>query len=312
MKIYLIKTDSKFLLDEKIKEIVPKNANYITYCYPENSIQDILEEASYVSLFLEEKYLIVKNATFFGKGKINEKDTELLLKYLEHPYPNTTVIFTTYEDIDKRKSITKKLLESEKYILLEAPKNYDLFLEIKKRLGKYQLDDNGVRYLIDACLSNYDILIEEIEKLSLLFQKKEKITLDALKQIVVPNISDNVFKFVDAVIKKDAYTTFHLLEEFAIIKTDVLQLMNMVSREYRLIYYYKILEKKCMSSKEMASELKLQDWQVEKIRKEASSYHEDDLKDHLIELSKIDFGIKSGREEKNVAFINFLMKILEY
>lgn len=312
MKIYLIISDSKKILEEQIEEIIKKSTNRVTYRYPESSITDILEEASYVSLFEEEKFLIVKNADFFGKGKISEKDTEKLLQYLENPYPMTTMIFTTYEDLDKRKSITKKIEEIGTIYVKKAPKNYDLFLEIKKEMGKYKVEDATVRYIIEACLNNYDFIYNEIEKLSLLYKKGESIKLSELKKIIVPNVNDNVFKFIDAVIMKDSYQAFRLLEDFLVIKTDVLQLMNLLAREYRLMYYYKILEKKCFSKMEMLKELKLQDWQLEKIRKESSFYHQDDLKDALVSLAHLDKEIKSGAKEKNIAFESFLLNQFEY
>jgi len=312
MQVILISSDSKRMLDEELKKKTMKSQNVITYHYPENTLKDILEEASYVSLFQEEKVLIVKNATFFGKAKLSDKDTEELLKYLENPYPCTTLIFTTYEDIDNRKSITKKINDMNGIVLLKAPKNYDLFLDIKKKMQRYKVDDSVVRYFIEACLGNYDFLLNEIDKLSLFFHDNDTISLTEIKKIVVPNVNDNIFKFIDAVISKDAYTVFHLLEDFLSIKIDVLQLINMLSREYRLMLYYKILEPKRYSVMDMMRELKLQEWQVSKIMKESSNYHIDDLKDYLVHLSYLDYKIKSGQFEKNSAFITFLTNILEY
>lgn len=312
MKLYLLMSDSKTLMDKKINEIIKKSPNVISYSYKDSTITDILEEASYVSFFEEEKFLIVKNTDFFSKGKLSEKDTEKLLQYFENPYPHTTLIFTTYEDIDKRKSITKKIEEIGDITVIKAPKNYDLFLAIKKQMSIYKVDDHVIRYMIEACLGSYDFLQNEIDKLSLKFKAGDTISLNEIKKIIVPNVNDNVFKFVDAVISKDAYQIFHLLEDFLTIKTDVLQLMNLLVREYRFIYYYKILERKCFSSIDIAKELKVQDWQLDKIRKEASKYHEDDIKDYLIVLSKLDVNIKSGKYEKNTAFQSFLVNLLEY
>lgn len=312
MNVYLIVSDSKKLLEEEIINIISKNTNVVTYHYPENSITDILEEASYVSLFEEKKYLIIKNADFFGKNKLGEKDTELLQNYLENPYPMTTLIFTTYEELDNRKSVTKKIQEIGKVITKKAPKNYDLFLEIKKQLSIYKIEDNTIRYIIDSCLGNYDIIEQELEKLTLLFQKNDTIKLSEIKKIIVPTVNDNVFKFVDAVITKDSFLSFQLLKDFMIIKLDVLQLLNLLAREYRLIYFYKLLEKKYFNKIQMCKELKLKDWQIDKIRKESAIYHEDDLKDALVDLALVDKKIKSGEEDKMIAFESFLIKQFEY
>ncbi len=311
MKIVLISSDSKTLLDKKMKEIVGKSTNILTYPFGETSMTDILEEASYVSMFEEEKFLIVKNADFFGKEKISEKDSEKLIQYLDNPYPLTTLIFTTYEACDQRKNITKKIQEVGEFYVLNAPKNYELNEEIKKLLHLYTVDDATVRYINEACLGNYDIIVNEIRKLDLYFEKGSTMSLDQIKKIIVSNVNDNVFKFVDAVIHKDYRTTFELLNDFETIKIDVFQLVNVLAREYRLMFYYKILEKKNYNRGEMAKSMKLQDWQLEKIRKEAMNYHIDDLKDSLVKISKLDTAMKNGTYEKNLAFTNFLMHAME-
>ena len=80
---------------------------------------------------------------------------------------------------------------------------------------------------------------------------------------------------------------------------------------YRLLYCYKLFEEKKYSPREMANELKLQDWQVNKLRKEANLYHKDDLKTILVDIFKLDLNIKSGRVDKVVSFYAFLIQVLE-
>lgn len=61
----------------------------------------------------------------------------------------------------------------------------------------------------------------------------------------------------------------------------------------------------------MASELKLQEWQVNKLRKEANLYHKDDLKTILVDIFKLDLNIKSGRVDKVISSYAFLIQVLE-
>ena len=63
---------------------------------------------------------------------------------------------------------------------------------------------------------------------------------------------------------------------------------------------------------DIMSNLRLADWQVQKLMKEASFYHTDDLKDYLINLSKLDYKIKSGKLDKTSAMYGFLLQNLEY
>lgn len=306
MNIYLIKTDSRFLLLEEQKKIIPKGETYVSYVYNKN-LEDILEEASYVSLFDEKRYIIVKNADFFGKEKLLEKEEKMLEKYLANPYENTILIFVTYDDIDKRKNITKKIINEFKYQELTSLKGYELFNDIKKKLAIYKIDDQSIKYLIDASLNNYDLIMSEINKLSLIFNKNESISLKQIKEIIPNNINENLFKFSDAVICKNSSVTFKMLKDFLNIKIDVLQLINILIREIRLMLYYKIYEKKKYNSKEIAKMLNLKDWQMTKVIKNSANYHIDDLKDYLLLLANMDYEIKSGNNDKNIAFYNFLI-----
>ncbi len=306
MNIYLIKTDSRVLFLEELKKIIPKEEKYIGYVYNKN-IEDILEEATYVSLFDEKKYVVVKNADFFGKDKLAEKEEKLLDKYLDNPYEKTILIFMTYEDIDKRKSITKKLISKYTYLELNSLKGYELIKNISKKLSIYKIEEASIKYLVEASLNNYDLIMSEIEKLSLIFQKNDTISLKQIKEIVASNINENLFKFTDAVISRNANLTFKILKDFLSVKIDVLQLINLLIREFRLMIYYKIYANKNFNVKEIAKKLNLQDWQMNKVVKNAANYHLDDLKDYLLNLAKMDFEIKSGHNDKNLAFYNFLM-----
>lgn len=307
MNIYLIQTDSRYLLEHKIEAITKKSSNCLTYVYDKN-IKEILEEASYVSLFDETKYVIVKNANFFGKEKLAEKDEQELEKYFLSPYEKTVLIFVTYEEVDKRKKITKLINENYTLITLESPKGYELSNEIKKELSIYKVSDAAIKYLIEASLNQYDLIENEITKFSLYFQKNDSISLNQMKEIVASNVNENLFKFTDAVITHNMKETFKLLKDFLSVKIDVAQLTNLLLREFRLLLYYKILEKKQYSLNEIAQKLSLRDWQVTKIMRNASNFHIDDLKDHILFFANMDYKIKSGSWDKVMGLYTFLIK----
>ncbi len=313
MNLYLISSSSRVLLTEKQDELI-QNQNKIIYNAQEQTLEDIINEASYVSMFGEMKYILVKNANYFGTEKLKEQDEKMLLKYMENPYPLTTIIFTTYEPIDERKKVTKMMKEKGKVILIDLPKGIDLYNKVADRLieKKYIAEKETINYLINACLNNYDLICNEIEKIDLYYQKPTKINLETIKNLVSKTIVDNNFKFVDAVIQKDIKKAFQYLEDLTILKIEPLTLINLLAREYRNMLSMKLYEEKKINKKEIQQELKLQTWQYDKTKKNADTYHKDDLKDYLIELEKLDVKIKSGQIDKTIGLKLFILNLFEY
>ena len=134
MKIVLINGESILLCNEKINSIVGDNKNVISFDMNGCSMEDVLLEAGYFSMFEEEKFIIIRNANFFGSGKISEKDSESLLKYLNNPNSLTSLIFICNEKIDSRKKITK--IMKEKYEIKIIPIIADLFGTITEFIKK--------------------------------------------------------------------------------------------------------------------------------------------------------------------------------
>lgn len=314
MKIYLLESSSRILLDEEIERILNHNQNKIIFNGETASIEDILSEASYVSMFEEMKYLIIKNANFFGNIKLKEEEEKSLLAYLEQPYPLCTLIFTVSEPCDGRKKITKKMKEDYTYKLIPTLKGLDLYNKVANKCveNKYILEKDSINYLINACLGNYDLICNEISKIDLYYSKPAKVSMDVLKNIVSKILVDNNFKFIDAVIGKDYQKSLQLLDDLMTLKVEPLSLLNLLAREIRLMIEFIALEPLKMTGKDMTKELGLQDWQLDKVRRNAMNYHEEDLGDYLILLEELDYKIKSGEIDKLIGLKMFLLEMFEY
>ena len=62
MKINLINGESYLLINEKLNEIIGTSNNVTTFDMLESTLDDVLMEAGYVSMFDEEKFIIIKAA----------------------------------------------------------------------------------------------------------------------------------------------------------------------------------------------------------------------------------------------------------
>lgn len=317
--MYLIYGNSFHLIDEEINKIIKEETNIIKYDLNISSIEDIILEAMYTSMFQDKKVIIVKNSYIFNSSKTKKEDNEdndnlnILYDYMNKENPLTTLIFTTYENIDMRKKVTKEF--KNKYKIIEVGKfKYPSDLNLKVRdliyKNKYRATSEVINYIIKCCNSNYDLIYNEVEKLFMFYHEPTEIKLVDAKNITSSIMEDNNFKFVESVINKDINLSLNILEDLTINKTDPIALLMLLAREYRLMLSAKLMQESGYSKDYICKELTLVDWQVEKLLKNASKYYDDNLKDYLKKLSLIDYKVKSGQGDSELELKTFLLSLI--
>ena len=305
---YIIISNSYHIILEEIKKIV-SNIDEIEYLdYQTSSIEEIVEEANYTSLFNDKKIIVIKNADFLGSKATLKTDT--LEKYLANPNPASTIIFTYSDKPDERKKIIKLVKATEHYIYIK-PLTYK---EVTDRIinnfknHKYKIAYDDANYITNKCLNNYDLVMMELEKIYLYYNEPTTVKRNDLENIISKYMDDNNFKFVDAVIKNDYKLSIKMLNDFKIQKVEPIALLSLLVREYRLMLFSKDLYKKGFSNKKIGEELGLQDWQVDKLIKNSYAFTLTELEDKLIELTELDFNIKSGKMDKYLGLELFILK----
>lgn len=308
MNIYLISNESFRLINEEIKKIVKGN-NYETFNLNKCSIKEVIEEASYFSLDSNVKYLVVSNANIFGSDKVDDVTTDLVLKYMANPNPNTVLIFTTQKTIDTRKKIVKEL--KNKYKVINTPKmdrkSLSSFLIDYIRQNDFDIDYQTINYVINNSYNDLDIMLNELDKVMLYYNFPCRIKYDDVIKIVGEELDSNNFHFVNAVIEKNLANALKILNSLKVYKVDATVLATILAREYRLMFYVKKLYQEKVSISEICSNLSLADWQVNKLYNNGLHYSEKELLRNLVDLCNIDMNIKKGIWDKDIALYGFLL-----
>ena len=313
--IYLISSSSIHLIDEEINKIVKDNA-YTTFDLNNVLIDDVLEEASYFSLFDDIKYMVCKNANMFAASKkssseetTSKKDNNLL-KYLEEPNPNTVLIFTLNGKADSKKKIVKVIKDKDGLIEIPDLKPKDMFNKINDLLKKdhYKIDSDTLYYIINNSLNNYDLIINEIDKIKLYYQDKKDIKYEDVINIVSKNLEDNNFKFVEVVMNKNIKEAFKMYDDLMIQKVEPIMLMIMIAKEIRNTLLVKMMKNRSRS--EMMKILGYNyDFQLDKILSYTRLYKTKELEDYLILISDLDYKIKRGKITSKLALQMLIMQL---
>ena len=313
--IYLISSNSIHLIEDEIKKIVKDNP-YTTFDLNNVLIDDVLEEASYFSLFDEIKYIVCKNANIFGSSKKNSseestsKKDSRLIKYLEDSNPNTVLIFTINGKVDSKKKIVKTI--KDRYELIEIPdlKPKEMFNKINELLKKdnYKIDSDTLYYIINNSLNNYDLIINEIDKIKLYYQDKKEIKYDDVINIVSKNLEDNNFKFIEVVMNKNIKEAFKMYDDLMVQKVEPIMLMVMIAKEIR-----NTLLTKMMSNRSRSEIMKVlgynYDFQLDKVINYTRMYTVKELEDYLVLISDFDYKIKRGKITNKLALQMLILQI---
>ena len=308
--VYVIYSSSYRLLEDTLRKVIKDNS-YTIYNLDDESLEDVLNDASYFTLFDDKKYMVVKNVTCFSANKRGTdfgKRDEYLLNYLNEPNDNTVLILVLKEKMNGTKKISKLVKERYNYIEITNPnqkETRDIINTFLKK-NKIKLDYDEVTYIINSLDNNYDLIMNELEKL-LLYDKKD-ISFKDLTNIISSNVLDNNFKFIEYIMNKDIKKVFKYYDDFLLNKNSPIMLMSMLANEYRNIY----LVKKMMMNNNKNDIMKKLDirfsFQLDKLINYSYSYKEIDLENKLLELCDLDYEIKQGSITDKLALELFLLK----
>lgn len=313
MKINLISGESYLLVNEKINDIVGLSKNVTTFDLAQSTLEDVLIEAGYVSMFEEEKFIVIKNANFFGTDKIKDSDTDILLNYFEHPSDNTNLIFICSTKLDLRKKITK--IVKDRFNLINIPnlKYYEIenrAMEAFKKNG-FKVEADTVKYLVQNSLNNFDLTMNEVDKIMLFYNESDYVKYEDVVNIAAKSINTNNFLFVDAVVEGDLEKSFELLNDLKIMKVEPTIVLSLLARDFRIMLQIKTLQKEEKREYEILSELGLQDWQLNKYLTKIFPFKIKELESILIKIADMDLNIKTGKVDKYTALELFILDICE-
>ena len=305
---YLIIGSSYKLIDKEIIKIV-KGSKYKTYSLTDTALDEILVDASYGSLFDEEKIIVIKN---FEASFDNKKDElEALNNYLDGE-SNTTMIFVSNANIPANTKLNKGIISKLKVIQTKiVTKPYEvsaLICELTREYG-FKIGESEASIFALKCAYNIDIAIMELEKLKLIKEKNTTITENDIEELI-PNYNVNdAFELKDAIVNRNVEKAVTLIDQAENSKMELLPLVVMLAKEYELLYTISVLTKERKTNDQIGAMLdNMHPYRVKMLKSTANKYTIDKLKYLLAYLCHLDLKCVS---EDNLGFVELKKFLLE-
>ena len=312
MNTYLIYGNDYSLIKREIDKITKEINDVTTYDLSLEKVDNLLNDASVISMFGDKKALIGENALFLStsSSSINH-DLDYLQRYLEDDNHDNIVIFTLNENkLDERKKIVKLLKKRATVIHKDVIKDKDLpdFVRDEFFNNGYKIDYKAASYFVQYAGSNVDILISEINKMMMYKDGDKIIKIEDINEITSKKMNDNIFDLSNAIMDKNFKKMYECYNDLMTLKEEPIKIIAMLGSTFTLVYQCKLLYNDGKRQNEIADILKVHPYRV-KLAIENNYYKINNIKEILKKLHNLDYEIKSGKIDKALALDNFLLHL---
>lgn len=297
----MIKEEINIIKDKyKINDI-----NISHYNLNENSLKDVIEDASMISLFSDKKMIICENSNIFTSLKNDiEQDDRVLIDYLKNKDENTILIFTVFlEKLDARKKIVK---------LIENKKEFNKVNKtqvIKDSLKEYNVKEGAIEAFIKKTSNDTGIIINELEKLKNYKIEDKTITKEDVMLVTSETAEVDLFLLIDLIMKSEHQKAIEVYHKTLEAGEEPIKIIVSLANQFRLIYQTKEYAKQGLKELEIASKLGKHPYSVKLALQKSYLYSDKTIFNLLRKLAILDYNIKSGKVEKELAFELFILEV---
>lgn len=318
--IYLLIGEEQYIIDQELRKIINENSSQenmdfsVTFYDCEDTpVQVAIEDAQTLSLMLEPKTIILKNAIFLTgqQQKTTLHDSESLETYIDNPNEETNLILIApYESIDGRKRIVKKLKKVSTVIEAKKMKEYETkkWINVKCSQLEVSITTEAVEYLYMMVGANLHMLSQELEKLAIYVGSNGKIETSTIHLLIKKTLDQNIFAFIEKVAKKDFIEAHNIFNELITMKEDPIKIAGTLSKQFSRMLEAKVYIKEGSDPKEIAKLLKIHPYASSMIVKQSRGFHEVTLQKVLKLMSELDYDLKRGND-KRLSFEMFLVSL---
>ena len=309
--IYLFYGKEYYLIENAIKEIkstlndgmVDFNLDIIDG--KETTLDQIISTIETLPFMDDKKVVILKDFELLkGKKKnFTDDDENYFTEYIENMPETTILVLVVYGDVDKRKSLVKKISKNGVVFNCDKLSDMDLFKWVKKKfeLNNVVIDNAQVMYFIEQegyrdknSEKTLSDLENEINKISSFVGKENKVTNDIIDQLSQKKVENDIFKLIDYIGQKNSSDAMKILSDMIYEGESVFGIFSMIARQFKVIIQVRQLQLQGHSSKSIADRLKLHPFVVGKALKQTKNFSDEIIIDILNSILESDFKIKNG------------------
>ena len=321
MAIYTILGEQMVLCEKKINDLLKEHQieafDVISYDMKEATVQEAIFDLQTVAFLSNKKAVIIRNPSFLtGKESKGDPahDINVLIKFLEHPVTeNILIIYAPYDKLDERKKVVKLLKKQSEVFTFEVYSEQSLKQWAEKKLKEQgiQCHPQAIELLIKLTHAKIDVLYNEIEKITLYFinESSKVLSVDVVELLVARQLEDNVFRLTEALVQRKIKDAYLIYEDLMTQNEEPFKLLILIANQFRLMSQVIGLSKQGYREADIAKTLNVHPYRVKLIHGQSHRFEQETISKYLYQLSEIDYKIKTGMLQKELALEMFILNL---
>jgi len=259
--------------DEKIKEAGP-----------------IIEYADTYPFFAERRVIILQNV------KLPKDESDRLAEYLANPAETAYFIIVEGENVDKRTKLYKNSDKNGCVVKFERQEERILRIWSGNRIkaAGLTISEADKAYFINLAGNDMTNLECELEKLISYCLEKKSITRADIDEITVVDIKDKIFDLIEAVVIKNREAAMKEYRNLRALQVAPSQILALLVRQFNILAGAKAMRMRGMQPREIAAELKVLEFVVNKALKHGAKITAEEIRDMLELCAQAEYDFKSG------------------
>ena len=309
---YILHGHDEGRVKQKINALKTKHhiENVVVFDATDDEQQDVFNEMDTISIFDDDKMIVIENATFLSSKDTTKYDIKGFIDRSTNDESVILVFCCPSDKLDTRKKAVKELISKSTVYPCIALDEKSLPGYINEELKKLNLkmDRDAIKWF--SARAGFDAL--RIEQELIKFKTfNDHITLKDVQDLMVCEPLNDVFKMVDALFERNALRLLAYYRNFRKLNMEPVAINGLLSGQIRFLFQVRVLMDQGNSKEEIARRLKAHPYRVQINMQRAYNFTSDELLEELSILAKLDQDMKMGLVDKDEGFEQFILGMLQ-
>lgn len=219
---------ARAITDEALRDTLLREFNESTFSLAQTEVHMAIATAEQLPMMASRRVVRIKDF-----NKLTEDDEGVLLRYVARPAESSVVIFVA-DDLDKRRTLNKMLLEKCAAFEFNHPKDAELKVWLKSYVRglKAELDEPTMQRIIELVGNDVRILSNEMNKLATAALPSGRITIDLVNALVGRSRELSNFELADHLVARNRRLALQTLKHLLADGAEPVMLIGLIASNY--------------------------------------------------------------------------------